>query len=399
MKNNIKSVIIAFASVALVISSCKKDNQENIDQQSTSALPDVSERNTNPDETIIKNEAQRNSFTSYLYTESNEMGTNHIHIYKQHPDGHLSHEGMVASGGAGNAMGLGSQGALCVNANNKLLFAVNAGDNSVSSFRIHTNGSLTLLDTKPSGGTTPVSLCIRNRHLYIVHSGSSSINGFSVDAMGTLLEIPGSNHPLSSSNAGPAQIAFSPNGHYIYVTEKMNNKITSFVLDANGVASPYISVSSTGTTPFGFSIARNKYMIVTNANGGTPQGSSCTSYSALNSGSVNPVNGNIANNQTAACWAATTVFGTFTYVSNTGSNTISTYYTAPAGNLYLVHANTVATGNSPADICVAPNNYYIYNINSMSHSISGFHRTFLGDLIPDGTTSGLPAFASGLVAI
>lgn len=399
MRKNIQLIALVVASAAFTFSSCKKeDNNLTSPQSSTTGTPDFSEKGANPDEAIFSYEsAARNGNAGYLYTEGNEAGTNHIHIYKQHADGHLSHKGSVASGGAGNAMGLGSQGALALSDNNNWLFAVNAGDNSVSSFRVHNNGSLTLIDTKGSGGTTPISVCIKNHYLYVVNSGSSNICGYTVGAGGTLTAIMGANLPLSAAMAGPAQIAFSPNGNYLYVTEKMTNKITSFHVNASGMASPHTSIASTGVTPFGFSTARG-HMIVSNANGGAPNGSSCTSYSGQNTGNLNDVNGAIANNQSAACWVATTEHGRFAYVTNTGSDNISSYYVSPWGGIYLVNAAAVSTGSHPLDICVAANNYYVYNIDGFSHSISGYNRTFLGGLVPNSAITGIPDFASGLVA-
>jgi len=404
MKSKIKLLALVAASAALTFSSCKKA-EDNIasPQQSSTGTPDFSEKGVNPDEADLTADAveRHSNAGGYLYTEGNEAGTNQIHIYKQHADGHLTHEGAVASGGAGNNMGLGSQGALALSENNEWLFAVNAGGNSVSSFKVHNDGSLTLMDTKGSGGTTPVSLSIYHHYLYVVNSGSSNINGYTVGAGGTLTAIANSNLPLSANAAGPAQIAFSPNGEYLYVTEKMTNKITSFEVDVNGLATSDMSFPSTGVTPFGFSIARDNYMVVSNANApggmGVPNGSSCTSYSGVNPGNLSAVNVAVANNQTAACWVATTKYGRFAYVANTGSDNISSYYVSPWGGIYVVHAAAANAGDAPADIVVAANNYYVYNINGMSHSISGYHRAFLDDLVANGTTTGLPDFAAGLV--
>lgn len=396
-KNYLPGVVAV--CIALTFASCGKKEESTTTPSNQNATEDMMrEGGQNPDESILNEEGAKRHNEGYLYTESNEAGTNHIHIYKQHPDGHLSHEGMEASGGTGNGAALGSQGALALSDNNNWLFAVNAGDNTVSSFEVHHDGSLSLAHTAGSGGTTPVSLCIHHHHLYVVNSGSSNIYGYTVGAGGTLTPIAGSNLPLSAAIAGPAQIAFSPNGEYLYVTEKMTNKITSFEVDASGLASVDMSFNSTGATPFGFSIARDHFMVVSNANGGAPNGSSCTSYLGINPGNLSAVNGAVANNQSASCWVATTSYGRYAFVANTGSDDISSYYVSPWGALYLIHANAVTSGSHPADICVAANNYYVYNINGVSHSISGYHREFLGDLTNNGSISGIPDHASGLVA-
>ena len=175
----------------------------------------------------------------------------------------------------------------------------------------------------------------------------------------------------------------------------MTNIINIFDLDGNGAAGPGNPVPSTGNTPFGFCFARGQ-MIVSNAEMAAPNASTCTSYD-LQGLNVVPANGAVPNGQTAACWVATTQFERFAYVTNTGSNNISSYYVSPWGSIYLAHADA-APGNAPIDIVVAPNNYYVYAINSGNHTIGGYHRAFLGDLSHMGDTPGLPDFAAGIVA-
>jgi 6-phosphogluconolactonase len=401
MMKNFKLIALLAGSAALALSSCKKEDSNQLDSQTQNA-PDISEGGNNPDEIFGTQDNARYSLSSVLYTEGNEAGTNNIYIYRQHPDGHLTQAATVASGGAGSGAALGSQGALALSGNNHWLFAVNAGANSVSSFEVHSDGSLSLTNTVSSGGTKPVSLCIHHNYLYVVNSASSNICGFTVDAGGMMTMIAGSNLPLSAAMAGPAQIAFSPNGEYLYVTEKMTNKISSYEVDASGLATLDIVYNSTGVTPFGFSIARDNFMIVSNANAPgavpVPNGSSCTSYSGINPGNLAAVNGAVANNQTAACWVATTMYGRFAYVTNTGSDNVSSYYVSPWGSLYLIHGSAANAGDAPTDLVVAPNNFYVYNINSMSHNISGYHRAPIGDLVNIGSWGTLPDFAAGLVA-
>lgn len=71
------------------------------------------------------------------------------------------------SGCSGTGKLLGSQGALELDKNNKWLFAVNEGSNSVSSFKVQDDGSLTLAHTEGSKGKTPVSLSVHDNMLYV----------------------------------------------------------------------------------------------------------------------------------------------------------------------------------------------------------------------------------------
>lgn len=405
MKKQLPMLALAIAFIALTLSSCKKEDNMRNSTNETSA-PDISEKGMNPDESIITDESARHNRTAYLYTESNATSQNEILCYKQHSNGSLTLESTTASGGTGvgifNGLGLDGQGALALSSNKKWLFAVNAGTNSISSFEVHNDGSLTLAHTIGSGGVAPVSLCIKHHTLYVVNSTSSNICGYMIGAGGTMTAIIGSNLTLSNPMADPAQIGFSPNGHYLYVTEKATDMISSYMVDAAGLATWDQAMSSTGVTPFGFCFARDNYMVVSNANApmmmAVPNGSSCTSYGGTNQGNLMAQNGAVANNQTAACWVATTTYGRYVYDTNTASDNISSYYVSPWGSLYLIHSSAASTGVAPKDICVAPNNYYVYALNTGSSTIGGFRRAFLGDLDAIGITPGLPEFATGLVA-
>ena len=412
MTKKIQILATAAALIALTFSSCKKEDQEMPSSQSSTNTPDFSEGGLNPDELALTSSAsaatERHSRGGYIYTESNATSQNEILCFRQHADGSLTLKATVASGGTGIGagplnLGLDSQGALALSENNEWLFAVNAGDNSISSFKVHNDGSITLANTVSSGGTLPSSLCIHHHILYVLNNGSSTINGYMVGAGGTMTAIPGSNLPLSSNMADAAQISFSPSGDYLYVTERMTNMITSFDVDATGLATLNTSIASTGNTPFGFCHARDNFMVVSNANVTAPgvpvpNGSSCTSYGGSNSGNLNDQNGAVANHQSASCWVATTGFGRFAYVTNTGSNTISSYYVSPWGSIYLVHGAATGTGMAPKDITVAPDNYYVYAINSGEQTIGGYHRALLGDLDLVGTTPNVPLYAAGLVS-
>ena len=118
---------------------------------------------------------------------------------------------------------LTSQGSLTLSRDGRFLFAVNAGSNSISSFIITDSGELILVDVKPSGGAQPNSLGVFGNLLYVSNVGNaannftSNITGFRIDDNGSLTPIPGSTHSLSTLNAQPAQVLFTPDGSKIVV--------------------------------------------------------------------------------------------------------------------------------------------------------------------------------------
>lgn len=365
---------------------------KNVDQQAMWPADDnasvqamITEDGANPDELIF---AQNSSLldkpgnfkSHYVYTESNSAGTNSILIFTIKSNGSLEPMGSEASGGAGLGTGLGSQGAVALDENNNWLFAVNAGSNSVSSFRVNDNGSLSLAHTEWSGGTKPVSLSVRKGLLYVLNAGSDNIYGFSIGASGELIPIEGSSEPLSGMMVDAPQISLTPNAKWVLVTEKATNKIGSFKINNDGSANAGIFTASTGQTPFGFDFARRGIMVVSNAAGGAPGAGSATAYEIRADGMPNAINGAVANMQGAPCWVATTKFGRFAFITNTASNSVSSYFVQPQDTLFLVKAVAATTGLAPADVVVASNNFFVYEINGMSPSIGAYHRTRLGGL-------------------
>ncbi|MFV8268306.1 lactonase family protein [Flavobacterium sp. GT2N3] len=397
MRTNIQLIALA-ALVALTFSSCQNDEDSmSSPQSSQKGTPDFSENGANPDEDFMSGAQARNSQSGYIYTESNATALNEILCYKQHGNGSLTLVSTVASGGIGSGTNLGSQGALAISNNHQWLFACNAGDNTISSFSIAKNGSLTLMQTIGSGGIKPVSLALYQDRLYVANQTSANISGFSIGAEGTITVIGGSNRQLSASTADPGQISFSLNGNYLYVTERGTNVIATYPVSVTGSAGAGSFLASAGVTPFGFDYARGDYMIVANAAGDIPNLSSVSSYSGVNTANLSAVNGAVPNNQAAACWMVTTKHGRFAFTTNFVSNTISSYYVAPWGSVYLAH-QAAAPASAPRDIIIASNNYYVYSINTGDNTIGGYTRAVLGDLNVLNSTTGLPDHAAGLVA-
>jgi len=400
-------------SVMIIFMACNKEavktnTPSSAQNQSTADM--IAENGTNPDEMIMTTSPEgktvmtetnsvddhKSSDGHYVYTETSEAGTNQIYYYSLSNDGTLVFQKAVSSGGAGAGAGLGSQGAVTLSEDHQWLFAVNAGSNSVSSFKVHQDGSLTLAHTENTYGKMPVSVTVHDHLLYVLNTGSDNIHGFRIGTDGSLTHIEGSTKSLSGTAVIAPQIAFTPNGNWLIVTEKATNNISSFRVKADGSVAPDVVTASTGETPFGFDFGRDNIMVVSNAAGGAAAAGSATSYRISANGTPHAVNGAVANSQAAPCWVATTKYGRFAFVSNTGSNTISSYYIAPGGYLFLVDKAAASTDNSPADIVVAKNNYNVFVLTSKSGTIGEFHRKFLGGLEKIGSVTGLPASTTGL---
>jgi 6-phosphogluconolactonase len=336
-----------------------------------------------------------------VFTMSNDAAGNAVMVFHRAADGRLTAAGSVPTGGLGSGAELGSQGALALSDGGRLLFAVNAGSDTVTAFRVH-HGWLTPVDSEPSGGSGPISLTVSHRLLYVLNAGGDgNISGFHIAPDGMLDPIPGSTQPLSGSGVGPAQVGFDPDGDILVVTEKGTNMIDTYMLDDDGVAGPPDSQPSAGTTPYGFAFARGNTLLVSEAFGGAADASAMSSYWLAEDGTLQVISASVPTHQTAACWVAATGNGRFAYTTNTGSSSATGYeVNRHSGALTLLDPSGVTgtTGATPIDDALSRDGRFLYTLNFSDGTISEFRVRNDGSLASLGSVSGIPAAAGGLVA-
>jgi 6-phosphogluconolactonase len=329
-----------------------------------------------------------------VYALSNET-QNAVVTFDRASDGSLHQRGATLTGGAGSNAGLGTQSALA--RSRGFVLAVNAGSNSVSVFRTGRHG-LQLTDVQASGGTQPVSVSIRGRLVYVLNAGAGgSVSGFRLSEHGNLKPIFGSTRALPSVDAGPAQVAITPDGDGLVVTEKNTNTIDTFPLRHGDRAAAGTAHPSNGLTPFGFAFGPRDTLIVSEAAGGGALASSASSYN-LRHGGFSTISGSVPTLQTAACWLVTTGDGRFAFTTNAGSDSVSTFAVSRAGALTLLHSDSAGTGAHPTDAALSRGDRFLYTLDAFTHQLTGFEVAASGNLTSLGATGTLPASASGLVA-
>src|SRR4051812_20847037 len=154
-----------------------------------------------------------------VYPRTNSTAGNAVTAFERDAHGALTPIGSFATGGNGTGAGLGSQGALAISGDGKLLFAVNAASNTISQLAVKPHG-LELVAVVPSGGPTPISVTGHGNLLYVLDAGGGgNISGFTFDHSG-IAPLAGSTRPLGAGSAGPAQVGFTPDGAELVVTEK-----------------------------------------------------------------------------------------------------------------------------------------------------------------------------------
>jgi 6-phosphogluconolactonase len=334
-----------------------------------------------------------------VYTLTNDATTNELLVYGRSSDGSLRPAATYVTGGRGSGVGLGSQSAVFLNGDGSWLFAVNAGSNELSAFRVE-GATLRLVDCLPSGGEGPLSVTEHDGLVYVLNAGGTgSISGFTVGADGHLHALARSTQSLSSGAAGAAQIAFDHEGRTLFVTEKASSTLDRFAVDVRGRASAAVSVPSAGQTPFGFAVTAHDQLIVSQAFGGAAGASAVSSYSD-GSGALTPVSSAIADTQSAACWINLLRGGTLALTSNTGSGTISTYGVAGDGSLTLVDATAASTGDGskPEDMALSADERFLYVLEAGSGQLGIFAVGASGGLTSRTPLTGLPPATTGLAA-
>jgi hypothetical protein len=294
-----------------------------------------------------------------VYTEDNlpaSAGGNHVLVFARGSDGTIPKEPsqVVSTGGVGLTSQppfgfpmVDSQGALDITSDGRLLFAVNAGSNSISAFKVTSTGAH-LVDTIGSGGTEPISLTHAGHLLYVVNEDSGNIAGFRFSDDGDLSSIPHSSQSLATPGPGgvSAQIGFSPDGRFLTVTERCFQGcplapfglIDTFRMGWDGRPGPVRAQPGDAPIPFGFAY-QGSHLITTyvgyvaTPSGAMPNPADANQFNGfIGSDTLNRWGGLGPNGTIPAggafqvgrgtCWITITGDGKYAFVTNSLSDTV-----------------------------------------------------------------------------
>ncbi|MEO8576291.1 MAG: beta-propeller fold lactonase family protein [Gemmatimonadales bacterium] len=311
-----------------------------------------------------------------VYTSTNGTGGNAIVAFSRAANGSLTSLGSFSTGGTGTGGTvdpLASQYAILLSDDNKLLFAVNAGSDDVSSFRVESDASLTLLSRQSSGGDRPVSLTQDGSLLYVLNAGDNTVTGLRISGGGKLVAIPNSTRSLASGAAGASTIGVSPNGKYVLVTERGSNRIETFAVSPNGRLEAPVVTASSGAVPFGFDFTASGHPIITEAGGAVPNGA-VSSYSIGTTGSLSTITASLDAGGAASCWVILTADSRYAFVANSASNTIASVAVSSNATLTLLNAVSVNTGpnTTPIDVDLTEGDGFLFTLEARSGRVTGF---------------------------
>jgi 6-phosphogluconolactonase len=251
--------------------------------------------------------------------------------------------GLLNSVGTGVATGSAPSAMLLVG---NSLFIANSASNNISTYTVNPNVSLTAGSSTLPTGMTPLAMATDSagHFLFVANQGlqidpaSGTISVFSIQS-GSLTEVAGSPFRVAalsaSSGPGPAALAATPDGKFLYVSNQFEGTVTGFSVDASGILTRLTpgATASVGTAPSGMAI--------------TPDGG-------------------------------------FLYVSNSGSSNVSAFAicnqvvtscgipTSPDGALTSVAGSPFSAGLGPTSILVTPSGKFLFVVDRQSNQISEY---------------------------
>jgi 6-phosphogluconolactonase len=333
---------------------------------------------------------------STVFVMTNDTVKNEVLAYERLFDGRLNLKQRLSTGGRGSGGTtdpLQSQGSLTLSGDHNLLFAINSGSGTISSFHL-LDGFPILVDQEPTGGSEPVAVTEHNGKVYVLNAGGNgAIVVFSTDNVGRLRQLSNPTVHLTATHSGGSSISVSPDGKSLAVIEKVPNNVDILPIHPDGTLGELVVNHS--VTPGAFSgsfTPSGKLLVSENQPGGTDI-SSISSYTIDASGTITAISQSLPTRGDGNCWNAMTPNGKYIYVDNSATGTIAGFSIASNGALTPVASTIVSyeqAGATNLDIAVSSDGKYIYTLNSGVGSVSILQINSDGTLLSLGEIDGLP---------
>ena len=256
------------------------------------------------------------------------------------------------------------------------LYSVNEGANAVSAFAVNaTNGTLKLLNQKPSGGGAPAFIVVdgSGRNVLVANYDGGSVSVFPLQADGTLGDASAHvQHPGLAPHAHC--VTLDSSNHFAFVCDKGLDQIRSYIFDAAAGSlttnTTLITAVAAGSGPRHLVFEpqyRRAYVI-------------CETVSTVIGFDYDPVNGVLTPFQTISTLPpagfagnitaeiAVHPSGRFLYGSNRGYNTVVVYSIDPASGV-LTPVQQQKTGATPRNFAIDPTGAFCLVAGQTSNDI------------------------------
>jgi len=345
-----------------------------------------------PASAATADQAHHSASPSAVFVQSDNLAGNTVVAYDRAADGALTQAGVYSTGGLGGALTgsvvdhLASEGSLAYDQAHQLLYAGNAGSNTVTVFAVH-GDQLSRTQVLSSGGAFPVSIAVHGNLVYVLNAlDGGSIQGY-VRVGTSLVAIASWNRTLGLDPTAapqfthtPGQISFTPDGSALVVTTKAaSNSIDVFPLNGFGAptAQPVVNAEP-NAVPFGFTFDQPGRLEVTEVGPGT-----VASFTVNHDGTLTALD-SAATGQAATCWIVRA--GDVLYASNAGSGTLSGFQDS-AGNGALTSIGNTATDPGTVDATTTPDGRFLYVQTGANGIVDSFQVNAHGTLTATGSVT------------
>jgi 6-phosphogluconolactonase (cycloisomerase 2 family) len=297
-----------------------------------------------------------------VFVESDNLTANTVVSYSQEADGTLVQAGVFPTGGRGGQLTgsvvdhTASQGALAYDSQHNLLYAVNAGSDTITEFAVR-GDQLSRVQTIWSGGSFPVSLAVHGGALYVLNArDGGSVQGYA--RFGDyLVRVPfwhrdlGFNpDPTPEFTSTPGQVAFSPDGSKLIVTTKGDGQsIEVFPVGPFGPSAHPVTTADPGNVPFAVAFDQQNHLVVAEAGQST-----VASFTINRNGTLDLID-RVATGQAATCWI--TAVGQHLYASNAGAPSVTSL---DSNNGTLSTSGNTTTDAGTVDSAASSDGKYLY---------------------------------------
>ncbi len=311
------------------------------------------------------------------------------------------------------------------------MFVANRNDNTIGAYKVNSDGSLALpcstanCNTVPAAPVagTPVAMTIdpSGKFLFVANLADQllfpppntpdTVSVFSIS--GAALTTVGA---FTSTGNGPAALAASPTGNFLYVANRYTSTVSILSYDNTGtLTQPLGPPITVGTNPVGLAFSRctGTTTATTNCPAVAPPGylfvansgsnnvsvfSACTQVTTacpVANGTLTPIIGSpIASSGTGPTSFVVDPALDFVYLVNSGSFQVSEYkYSSATGFLAPLSPPIISTGASPLTSGITADGHWVYIPNSGGSSVSGFNLNPTTQTTPTGQLMTGPSVA------
>jgi 6-phosphogluconolactonase (cycloisomerase 2 family) len=281
---------------------------------------------------------------------------------------------------------------LALHPSGKFLYAANPGqnENDISVFTIASDGVLSeasRTSVAPNASQPTILLMDPSGgFLYVANSGSNNISVFSIDSgSGALAQLPNSPFPLG---VNPLNMQLTPSGNFLFVT--IPDQLVGF--SVSGGTLTLVNVTPTdGTNPNGLAIdPTGTYVYVANYSSNSVSIFTIASTSPLQEIPNSPINVGYV----APVALLVDAQGKFLYVANQGSSNVAVFSINATTHLPDIFSTSTTTGaftteGSPSFLVMDPSGKYLYVGNQ------GTSAGIQALKVSDGTLTSIATYGVG----